>query len=133
MIFHYNFNDIGYVKFLITLLNTTYRILVWLRHLEVLKWFFLAILMKLVTSSFSLHYCYLYNFENHYWTLYIYALFVLAIISSKKWVIFQKVFSIKLFHFLIFDNNLKWVKKKIHIFSYLACCEIELFSKKKTN
>ena len=59
-----------------------------------------------------------------------YALFVSAMIFSRKWVIFQKSFSIKLFHFPIFDSNFKWVEKQFSNFSYLACCEIELFSKK---
>ena len=39
------------------------------------------------------------------------ALFVLAMIFSRKWVIFQRVFSIKLYHFLIFGYNFKWVEK----------------------
>ena len=48
-----------------------YRILFRLGHLEVLTWFFLTILMILVMSSFLLHCCYVYNFKNHYWKLYI--------------------------------------------------------------
>ena len=31
----------------------------------------------------------------------------------------------------MFDSNLKWIKKQSHNFSYLTCCEIELFSKNK--
>ena len=59
-----------------------------------------------------------------------YALFVLVIMFSRKWVIFQIAFSIKLSHFPKFGSNLKWVKKQSPNFSYLACYEIELFSKK---
>ena len=29
--------------------------------------------------SFSLHYCYVYNFENHYWTLHIQYQFTITI------------------------------------------------------
>ena len=47
----------------------TYRILVRPRHLEVLKYFFLAIFIILVMPNFSLHGHYVYNFENHYWIL----------------------------------------------------------------
>ena len=57
------------------------------------------------------------------------AMFVSRMIFSRKWVIFQKIFSIKLSHFPIFDNNLKWVEKQSHNFPYLTCCEIKLFFK----
>ena len=30
----------------------------------------------------------------------------------------------------MFDSNFKWVEKQSPNFPYLACCEIELFSKK---
>ena len=48
---------------------------------------------------------------------------------SKKWVIFQKTFSIKLSYFPMFCSNFKWVEKQLPNFLYLACYEIELFSK----
>ena len=41
------------------------------------------------------------------------------------------MFSIKLSHFPMFDNNLKWVEKHFFNFPYLVYYEIELFSKKK--
>ena len=63
-------------------------------------------------------------------TISFYALFVSVIIFSKKWVIFQKIFSIKLSHSLMFGSNFKWVEKQSFNFSYLAYYEIELFSKK---
>ena len=59
-----------------------------------------------------------------------YALFVSAMMFSRKWVIFQKLFFIKLSHFPMFGSNFKWLEKQSHNFPYLACCEIELFSKK---
>ena len=49
-----------------------------------------------------------------------YTLFVLTIIFSKKYVIFQKVFSTKLYHFFMFDSNFKWVEKQSLNFYYLA-------------
>ena len=55
---------------------------------------------------------YIYNLGgNEMIFLFFYNLFVSAIKFSKKCVIFKKVFSIKLSHFSIFGNNLKWVKK----------------------
>ena len=48
-----------------------YGTLVRLGYSEVLKWFFLTILIIFVTSSFLLHCYYISNFENHYWTLHI--------------------------------------------------------------
>ena len=45
--------------------------LIRLGHLKVLKKNFLETLMILVTSSFSLHCYYVYNFENYYWILHI--------------------------------------------------------------
>ena len=60
----------------------------------------------------------------------VYKLFVSTMIFSKKWVIFQETFFIKLSHFSMFGNNFKWAEKQFPNFSYLACCEIELFSKK---
>ena len=62
--------------------------------------------------------------------LYIITMFVSVRMFSWKWVIFQKVFFIKQSHFLMFGNNLKWVEKQSPNLFYLACCEIELFSKK---
>ena len=58
------------------------------------------------------------------------ALFVSEIMFSKKWVNFQKIFSINLYHFPIFGSNLKWVEKQSPDFSYLAYYEIKLFSQK---
>ena len=58
-------------------------------------------------------------------------MFVSAMIFSKKWVIFQKTFSIKLSYFSLFGSNLKWVEKQSYNFLCLVCCEIELFFKKK--
>ena len=52
---------------------------------------------------------------------------------SRKWIIFQETFSIKLFHFLIFGSNFKWIEKQLPNLPYLTCCEIEFFSKKKKN
>ena len=31
----------------------------------------------------------------------------------------------------MFGSNLQWVEKQSSNFSYLTCCEVELFSKKK--
>ena len=45
--------------------------------------------------------------------LFFYNLFVSAIKFLKNVSFFKKVFSIKLSHFSIFGNNLKWVKKII--------------------
>ena len=59
-----------------------------------------------------------------------YALFVSTMMFSRKWVIFQEAFFIKLSHFPMFGGNFKWVKKQPPNFLYLAYCEIELFSKK---
>ena len=50
---------------------------------------------------------------------------------SRKWAIFQKMFSIKLSHFSIFGSNLKCVEKQPFNFPCLVYCEIELFSEKK--
>ena len=41
-----------------------------------------------------------------------YALFVSAIMISRKWVIFQKSFSTKLSYFLMFGSNFKRVEKQ---------------------
>ena len=49
------------------------------------------------------------------------ALFVSAI--SKKWVNFQKAFSIKLYNFPMFGSNFKWVKKQSPSFPFLAYYE----------
>ena len=57
------------------------------------------------------------------------ALFVSTMMFSRKWVIFQETFSIKLFHFSMFGSNLKWVEKQFPNFPYLACCEIKFFKK----
>ena len=62
--------------------------------------------------------------------LYIITLFISTIMFFRKWVIFQKVFSIKQSHFPMFGNNLKWVQKQSPNIFYLAYCEIESFSKK---
>ena len=64
------------------------------------------------------------------------ALSISAIIFSKKLKIknelfFEKYLFIKLSHFSMFDSNFKWVEKQSFNFPYLACCKIELFSKKK--
>ena len=58
-----------------------------------------------------------------------YTLFVSAIMFSRKWVIFQKVFSIKLSLFPIFGFNFKWVEIFFPNLPYLACCEIKFFKK----
>ena len=58
------------------------------------------------------------------------ALFVSEIMFSKKWVNFQKVFSINLYRFPMFGSNLKWVKKQSPNFSYLVYYKIKLFSQK---
>ena len=65
----------------VSLSYKTYKILVRPGHLEVLKWFLLAIFIILVTPSFSLHYYYVYNFENHYWILYIQYQFTITILE----------------------------------------------------
>ena len=57
----------------------------------------------------------------------IYALFFLVMMFSRKLIVFQEAFSIKLSYFPMFGSNLK---KKTLNFPYLACCEIELVSKK---
>ena len=49
---------------------------------------------------------------------------------SRKWIIFQEAFSIKLSHFPIFDSNFKLIEKQSPNFFYLVFCEIQLFSKK---
>ena len=36
----------------------------------------------------------------------------------------------KVYLFLIFGSNFKWIEKQLPNLPYLACCEIELFSKK---
>ena len=51
-------------------------------------------------------------------------LFVLIIIFSKNQVIFQKIFSVKLYHFLMFTSHLKWIEIQSLNFSYLACYEM---------
>ena len=58
------------------------------------------------------------------------ALFVLTIMFSRKWVIFQKVFSIKLYHFPMFGSDFKWVEKQSPNFPYLPYCERVVFQKK---
>ena len=58
------------------------------------------------------------------------ALFVLTIMFSRKWVIFQKVFSIKLSHFPMFGSDFKWVKKQSPNFPFLPYCEKVVFQKK---
>ena len=58
------------------------------------------------------------------------ALFVSAMMFSRKRVILQKLFFIKLSHFPMFGSNFKWVEKQLLNFPYLAGCEIELLSKK---
>ena len=62
---------------------------------------------------------------------YIYALFLLGTMFSRKLVIFQKIFSIKLSYFSIFGNNLKWAEKQFSNFLYLAFCKIDFFFQKK--
>ena len=53
-----------------------------------------------------------------------YALFVLVMTFSRKRVIFQKVFLIKLSYFPMFGSNFKWVEKQLLNFPYLACYKI---------
>ena len=53
-----------------------------------------------------------------------------ALYLFQQWYFLEnESFSIKLFHFLMFGSNFKWVEKQSLNFSYLACCEIKLFSK----
>ena len=57
-------------------------------------------------------------------------MFVSTMMFSRKWIVFQEAFSIKLSHFSMFSSNFKWVKKKKPLnFLYLAYYKIELFSK----
>ena len=58
------------------------------------------------------------------------ALFILTIMFSKKWAIFQKVLSIKYSHFPMFGSDLKWVEKQSSNFPYFAYCERVVFQKK---
>ena len=57
-------------------------------------------------------------------------MFVSAIMFSRKWIIFQEAFSIKLSHFLMFGSNFKWVEKQSPNFFYLVFYEMKLFLKK---
>ena len=52
-------------------------------------------------------YIWLKNTLPNYTIIFSLALFVQAKMFSRKWDIFQKLFSVKLSYFSIFDNNLK--------------------------
>ena len=59
------------------------------------------------------------------------ALFVLAIMFFRKWVIFQEAFFIKLFHFSMFSSDFKLVKKQsFNFFLFSLLWDRVIFQKK---